>query len=192
MSFLDRIRRRKSKDEVFQGKNEEGQVERQQQVSGRSESMREERSNEPVRCETCGTDFSSPQDFERHAKEDHPDIPAKPRRGRILMYSSMDDLVRTAIMSKNVIEFSYHGYHRIAEPHVFGIHNGRKQLLVYQTGGQSSSGKIPGWRRVNVDEITSARITAQTFVGQRPFPSGEHSNFDTIIAVVTYRDEIAE
>ena len=107
------------------------------------------------------------------------------------MYYNIDDLIRTAIMSKNVIEFSYHDYHRIAEPHVFGIHNGRKQLLVYQIGGQSSSGKIPGWRRVNVDEITSASIISQTFVGQRPYPSGEHSNFDTILSVVTYRDEVA-
>lgn len=108
------------------------------------------------------------------------------------MYYNIDDLIRTAIMSKNIIEFSYHDYHRIGEPHVFGIHNGRKQLLVYQIGGQTSSGNIPGWRRVNVDEITSARITPQTFVGQRPYPSGEHSSFDTILAVVTYRDEVAE
>jgi hypothetical protein len=57
MNFLDGIRRRKSKDEVFQGKNEEQM--RRQQVSGRSE-LKEERKNEPVRCETRGTDFSSP------------------------------------------------------------------------------------------------------------------------------------
>ena len=94
-------------------------------------------------------------------------------------------MIRTAIRSKNIIEFSYHAHHRIAEPHVFGIYNGRKQLLIYQIGGESSSGNIlPGWRRVNVDEITSTRITSQTFAGQRPYPSGEHSNFDTILAVV--------
>jgi hypothetical protein len=82
MNILDRIRRRKSKDEVFQGKNEE-QMRRQQQVSRRSELKEEEdRKNEPVRCETCGTDFSSPQDFERHTREDHPNIPAKPQRDK--------------------------------------------------------------------------------------------------------------
>jgi hypothetical protein len=52
-----------------------------QQASGRSELIKEERTNELVRCETYGTDFSSPQGFERHAREDHPDVPAKPRRG---------------------------------------------------------------------------------------------------------------
>jgi hypothetical protein len=31
----------------------------------------------------CGTDFSSPQDFERHTREGHPNIPAKPRRGKV-------------------------------------------------------------------------------------------------------------
>jgi hypothetical protein len=109
------------------------------------------------------------------------------------MYYNIDDLIRTAIMSKNIIRFSYyHVHHRIAEPHVFGIHNDRKQVLVYQIGGQSSSGNIPGWRRVNVDEITSARITSQRFVGHRPYPSAGHSNFDTVLAAVTFRGEIAE
>jgi hypothetical protein len=36
------------------------------------------------------------------------------------MYYNIDDLIRTAIMSNNIIEFSYRDYHRIAEPHVFG------------------------------------------------------------------------
>ena len=31
----------------------------------------------PVRCEACNTDFASRRDFERHAAEDHPDIPAR-------------------------------------------------------------------------------------------------------------------
>jgi hypothetical protein len=74
MSFLSKIRRKKSKDESLQGKRREEQEERQQTTKSK------ERINEPVRCETCGTDFSSLQDFERHAREDHPDMPSKPRR----------------------------------------------------------------------------------------------------------------
>lgn len=104
------------------------------------------------------------------------------------MYHDIDDLIRTAIISKNIIEFRYHGYHRIAEPHLFGIHKGRKQLLVYQMAGQSASGSIPGWRRVNVDEMSLAKITSQTFAGQRPYASGEHSDFDAILAVVSDRN----
>jgi uncharacterized C2H2 Zn-finger protein len=72
MGFPDRIKRKKSKDEVFQGKSKDQE---------RQTTKIEKRINELVRCETCGTGFSSPQDFERHAGEDHPDMPAKPRRG---------------------------------------------------------------------------------------------------------------
>jgi formylmethanofuran dehydrogenase subunit E len=70
MSFLSRMRRKKSKDELFQGKKSEDQ-----------NTKVEKRINEPVRCETCGTDFSSPQDFERHAMEDHPRYLSKLQRG---------------------------------------------------------------------------------------------------------------
>ncbi len=76
MSFLSKIRRKKSKDELFKGNKSEEQEERQKTTTTKTK----ERINEPVRCETCGTDFSSLQDFERHAREDHPDIPSKPRR----------------------------------------------------------------------------------------------------------------
>jgi hypothetical protein len=33
--------------------------------------------NEPIRCETCNTAFASLDDFELHAREDHPVIPAR-------------------------------------------------------------------------------------------------------------------
>ncbi len=108
------------------------------------------------------------------------------------MHYDVDNIIREAIANRNVIEFSYHGHDSIAEPHVYGIHNGRKQVLVYQTGGSSASGSLPNWRRINVDEITSIRIKQQSFYGQRSFPSGEHSSFDEILAVVTVRDEVAE
>lgn len=104
-------------------------------------------------------------------------------------YYSIDEMIRTAIGSRNVVEFTYRGYSRVAEPHVLGIHNGKKQLLVYQTAGQSSS-SLPGWKRVNVDEISTFRITAQTFLGQRA--PREHRNFDTVLTAVAQRDEIAE
>jgi hypothetical protein len=68
MSFLDYRRTKKSKDELFQGKIEE----RERQTTKIEETI-----NEPVRCETCSTDFSSPQDFERHTRVDYVDILAK-------------------------------------------------------------------------------------------------------------------
>ena len=107
-------------------------------------------------------------------------------------YSDVDTMIRNAVASKNVIEFTYQGRQRVAEPHVYGIYNGRKQILVYQVGGESATGDLPSWHRLNVDEISSIRITPQTFNGQRPLASGKHSVFDEILAVATIRDEIAE
>ena len=41
-----------------------------------------------------------------------------------------------------MLEFVYSGRTRIVEPHVAGIKGGRQGMLAYQTGGQSSSGKL--------------------------------------------------
>jgi hypothetical protein len=108
------------------------------------------------------------------------------------MYYNIDNIIRTAIANRNVIEFTYQGHQRIAEPYVYGVHNDRKQILVYQIGGDSASSGLPNWRRINVDEISTIQITQRNFYGQRSFPSGEHSSFDEILAVVTIRDEMAE
>ncbi|AFU57894.1 hypothetical protein Ngar_c09520 [Candidatus Nitrososphaera gargensis Ga9.2] len=97
----------------------------------------------------------------------------------------MDNIIRTAIASKKLIEFSYEQKHRIAEPHVYGILNGKRQLLVYQIGGQSSSGNLPNWRRMDVSKISNMQMLDDHFPGRRPYPSGEHSSFDTVLAVVS-------
>jgi hypothetical protein len=93
--------------------------------------------------------------------------------------------IRKAIADRNIIEFNYHGYPRIAEPHVYGIHNGKKQLLVYQIGGATSSGKIPDWRRINLDEISGIKVlTEQKFPGPRLNPSQYNNQWDTIVSMV--------
>ena len=65
-------------------------------------------------------------------------------------------------------------------------------FLAYQIAGQSASGNIPGWRRINVDEMSLAKVTSQPFVGQRPYPSGEHSDFDTILAAMSDKNDITD
>ena len=97
---------------------------------------------------------------------------------------SLGNLITSAIASKNIVEFDYHGYHRIVELHVYGIQQAREQLLVYQIAGGSSSGGLPEWRRMDVVGITNFALTVGTFAGPRPYPSGKHSSFDRIIAVV--------
>ncbi|MEP6575642.1 MAG: hypothetical protein ABJB85_04365 [Nitrososphaerota archaeon] len=95
----------------------------------------------------------------------------------------MDSLIRNAIAEKR-IDFYYDGYHRIAEPHVYGTLDGKFEFLVYQTGGGSSSGGIPNWRRIKLDKISNLTITENQFAGKRPYPSGKHSSFDRRIAIV--------
>lgn len=97
---------------------------------------------------------------------------------------SIEQTITDAISNKKIIEFDYHEHHRIAEPHIYGILGGKEDLLVYQTGGTSSSGGIPEWRRMHVSEISNLRVTDQTFAGRRETPTEKRSSFDTILAVV--------
>ena len=96
----------------------------------------------------------------------------------------MEELLKQAIAQKNLIEFNCHGLQRIAEPHVLGVKGGVKQSLVYQVGGQSSSGGLPNWRRVDLHEISNHQVLDETFPGKRFFPSGRHTSWDVHLAIV--------
>lgn len=97
----------------------------------------------------------------------------------------MQQILKDAITNKLVVEFSYGGHNRIAEPHVLGVSNGSAQLLGYQTGGSSNSGGLPEWRRFDLGGISGLKVLSQTFPGKRPFPSGKHSAWDYHIAIVS-------
>ena len=97
----------------------------------------------------------------------------------------MSQQIVDAIRGKRIVEFDYAGHHRIAEPHVYGLHRGVEQLLIYQVAGGSSSGGLPQWRRVDVPGISGLSIMADVFPGPRPNPSGEHSRWDQIYAIVS-------
>jgi hypothetical protein len=96
----------------------------------------------------------------------------------------MDEVIRSAIANRQLVEFTYHDCRRVAEPHVYGTLRGKYQLLTYQVGGESRSGGLPNWRRVDLNEISDLRALDQHFDGPRPTPSGKHSKFDTVLAVV--------
>jgi hypothetical protein len=108
--------------------------------------------------------------------------------------SSGDDVVAithqqlcAAIETLHVIEFSYGGCRRIAEPHDYGTHAGRPKLFFYQLGGESSSGAPLGWRLAHVPDMTNIRITDRKFLGSRPTPSGRHIRWDSLFASVSQR-----
>jgi hypothetical protein len=96
----------------------------------------------------------------------------------------MEELITQAINQKKFIQFIYQGRLRVAEPHVLGVTNSIKQVLCYQTGGHSSRGNLPDWRRFDLHEIVNLTVLDATFPGQRPYPSGRHSSFDRRIAIV--------
>lgn len=97
---------------------------------------------------------------------------------------SIDQLLHRAIASKRLIQFDYENYLRIAEPHDYGAIGGERQLLVYQIGGESRSGKIPDWRLMRVSAMKRVRILNKEFAGGRSIPSGKHKKWDQLIARV--------
>lgn len=95
----------------------------------------------------------------------------------------MDGLIRRAITDKKLIRFRYHGHARVCEPHVYGRKDGRDGVLTYQVGGTSKSGNLPDWRRVYFDEMSGFEVTAEMFMGARPY-HGHHSSWDQTYAIV--------
>jgi predicted nucleotidyltransferase len=105
-------------------------------------------------------------------------------RGQVWGVSgSLEQRLHDAIDNRHVVEFSYKGHRRIAEPHVLGVKNGRLQVLTYQIDGSSSSGSLPDWRRFFVDELSQLEVRSQAFV-PRHLTFGGHSDFDRQIALV--------
>src|SRR5215813_521832 len=92
---------------------------------------------------------------------------------------STDELLRIAIAQRRQIRFWYDGKERIAEPHDYGIQNGRPRLLAYQIGGQSNSGRLPAWRLVDISGMTQLEILDRTFPGGRS-ESGRRHKWDQL------------
>lgn len=97
----------------------------------------------------------------------------------------MEDTILDALRGRKVLTFSYGGYKRTCEPHVLGVANKVTQVLCYQTGGGSSRGGIPQWRRFDLRGISDLKSGPETFDGARPLPKGPHSIWSSVISVVS-------
>jgi hypothetical protein len=95
-----------------------------------------------------------------------------------------DERIRFAIAHKHLLKFSLHGVSRIAEPHDYGIRNGAPQLLVYQVGGESRSGKLPAWRWVVLGHASKFEVLEETFPGSRNAEAQHHAQWDRLFARV--------
>jgi hypothetical protein len=104
-----------------------------------------------------------------------------PARGEV------DALLRQAIGERRLVRFSYRACLRVAEPHDYGVRGGVEQLLAYQVGGESRSGRLPSWRWIVVSEMSGLEVLETRFAGGRGSPSGAHSRWDELYVRVAPR-----
>lgn len=91
-----------------------------------------------------------------------------------------------AITGKRLVELVYkRTRERVVEPHDYGIQHGIARLFAFQTRGYSHSGKTPGWRWFDVDDITRLRVLDETFPGSRADASQHHAAWDQLFARVS-------
>ncbi|HWY20877.1 MAG TPA: hypothetical protein VNX26_06615 [Candidatus Acidoferrum sp.] len=96
------------------------------------------------------------------------------------------DLVRQAIIDKNIVIASYRGYVREMCPHVIGKKNGHAQTLLYQFAGGSSQdleddGSPANWRCLRVAGLSGVFVRKST---------GEWHSASNYSAMQTCVDEI--
>ena len=99
------------------------------------------------------------------------------------MGTAVEQLLRQAIRERRLVVFWLHGLRRVGEPHLYGVHKGVVQLLLYQTIGESRSGGLPAWRRLNLDEIHGLRALEERFAGGR-LRGTRHGDWDQVLEVV--------
>jgi predicted DNA-binding transcriptional regulator YafY len=95
-------------------------------------------------------------------------------------------LILTAIHERRLLRFNYHGKERIVEPQDYGIQNGIAYLFTFQTAGESSSSRLPDWRKFAVLSISGLELLGETLPGSRSVPSQKHQEWDVLFARVDH------
>jgi hypothetical protein len=95
-------------------------------------------------------------------------------------------LILTAIHEKRLLRFKYHDKDRIVEPHDYGIQKGMVSLFIFQTAGESSSSRLPDWRKFAVLRMSAIELMDQSFPGGRSVPSQKHQEWDVLFARVDH------
>jgi predicted DNA-binding transcriptional regulator YafY len=99
---------------------------------------------------------------------------------------AVHQLILTSIHEKRLLRFKYHGKERIVEPQDYGIQKGTVYLFTYQTEGESSSSRLPDWRKFAVLSMSSVELQDETFPGSRSVPSQKHQVWDVLFARVDH------
>lgn len=97
---------------------------------------------------------------------------------------SIHQQILTAIHERRLLRFIYHDKERIVEPQDYGIQKGIAHLFTFQTAGESSSSRLPDWRKFAVLSMSSVELLDDTFNGSRSVPSQKHQEWDVLFARV--------
>src|SRR5262245_49219358 len=99
--------------------------------------------------------------------------------------SSLDYRIRYAIAHRRLVEVTYQGRARLAEPHDYGAQRGADRLLIYQRRGPAKPGQSPrGWRLLDVAKIEGLVVLDETFDGSRGDQHHDHHAWDPLYARV--------
>jgi predicted DNA-binding transcriptional regulator YafY len=133
-------------------------------------------------------DYDLKRMFEDIKKKEAQEDPARFAKIKPVKHTEIYELLRTAIQEKRLIELVYNEKRRIVEPHDYGIHNGSEKLLAYQVAG-SSTGKLPNWRWMEIDQMMDLRLLERKFRGGRPDASSRHNEWDQLFFRVEPADD---
>ena len=79
---------------------------------------------------------------------------------------AVHQLILTAIHERRLLRFLYHDKDRIVEPQDYGIQKGVVHLFTYQTAGESSSSRLPDWRKFAVMSMSNVELLDDHFPRQ--------------------------
>jgi hypothetical protein len=97
-----------------------------------------------------------------------------------------DEQIRFAIGHKRLVQISYSGRVRVAEPHDYGVKNGTEKLLVYQLRVLAAANPkdFRVWRLLDLSKIEGCTVLDDTFKGSRRDSYRDHQNWDIVYARV--------
>lgn len=97
---------------------------------------------------------------------------------------AVHECLLTAIHERRLLRFTYLDKIRIVEPHDYGIQKGIVNLFAYQIAGESSSSRLPDWRKFAVPRLSGLELLEKSFPGSRSVPSQRHQEWDVLFARV--------
>jgi hypothetical protein len=105
----------------------------------------------------------------------------------VAVEGSVDEQLRFAIANRRLIQVSYTGRVRVAEPHDYGVQKGVTRLLSYQRGAAGGGPRkdATGWRLLDLSKIERCLVLDETFPGSRGQAHHAHYVWDTLYARVT-------